>query len=160
MADCKTVITKRNGFWNLLIGEERKLHFKSKYKRECEAKRTQITTDANKAKVALNDMSFLDMFKLFAQYKLDKANHPNSRTELYSVQIYMSHYTTYLVPYLKPANLKVAMFGVPELENLLTAYMDAGIKFKTYERVVRHIKTALRWSVQYRYATQNDVGPG
>ena len=159
MADCKTVITKRNGYWNLLVGAERKLHFKSIYKKDCEAKRTSLRHNANKAKVALNDMTFLEVYKKFAEYKLEKANHPNSRTEIDSVRAYMSHYKLHLAPYIKPANIKIAYFGVPEMEDWLKAVMDAGIKFKTYSRSLKYIKAALRWSVSYRYATKDDVGP-
>lgn len=151
-----TTVTKFNGYWNLLIGPKRTQHFKSKSKKACEKKRHELLNNKIKCEDALNKETFLKLYKEFYELKERRANHPNSRTEIDSIKAYETHYRNYLVPYLD-ANLRISMFGVPELEDLLTKWMTAGIKFKTYERTVRLIKTFINHCVSYRKMTKEDA---
>ena len=151
-----TTVSFINGYWQLLIGPTRKQAFKHKSKKTVERKRFELLGNKIKADDAVNKETFLKLYKEFYELKERRALHPNSRTEIDSVSAYESHYRNYLVPYMD-ANLRISMFGVPELEDLLTKWMTAGVKFKTYERTVRFIKTFFNHCVSYRKITRDDA---
>ena len=151
-----TTVSFINGYWQLLIGPTRKQAFKHKSKKRVERERVRLLDNKVKAADALNKETFLDLYKEFYELKERRALHPKSRTEIDSVAGYGTHYRKYLVPYVK-ADLRISMFGVPELEDLLTKWMNAGIKFKTYERTVRFIKTFIGHCVSYRKITREDA---
>ena len=151
-----TTVSFINGYWQLLIGPTRKQAFKHKSKKRVERERVRLLDNKVKAEDALNPETFLKLYKEFYELKEMRARHPKSRTEIDSVACYETHYRKYLVPYVK-ADLRISMFGVPELEELLEKWMNAGIKFKTYERTFRFIKTFIGHCVSYRKITREDA---
>ena len=151
-----TTVSFINGYWQLLVGPTRKQAFKHKSKRKVENKRAKLLDSKILSEDAINKETFLKLYKEFYELKEKRARHPNSRTEMDSVSGYEAHYRNYLVPYMKD-DIRISMFGVPELEDLLTQWMNAGVKFKTYERTVRFIKTFFNHCVSYRKITREDA---
>ena len=151
-----TTVSFINGYWQLLVGPKRKQAFKHKSKKRVERERVKLLDNKVKADDALNQETFLKLYKEFYELKEKRARHPKSRTEIDSVACYGTHYRKYLEPYMD-AKLRISMFGVPEIEDLLNKWMSAGIKFKTYERTLRLIKTFIGHCVRYRKITKEDA---
>ena len=100
-------------------------------------------------------LTFNEVFKKFAQKKLDLKNDRN-RVNQTSLNRYMREYDLRISKYISP-NLLLSEFKLQEMENYLKAAYDDGVPFKTLKNSVKDIKHFIRKANMYGWGVCRDM---
>ena len=121
-----------------------------KYKKEAKAARDTLITAVESREIKLTGRhKFMDKFKEYGLFRIEKANEPGARDSLHGVSGYKSYHDKYAVPFFPDVYLDET--DGPILEKFVQALKLAGVPHKTNKNIISHIHTFLRWCLFKKY---------
>ena len=156
----KTKVHKPKGsrFWKLFVEQDGKykIVFKSESKSEINKKRAKYQSGSIDKAADINKMTFVDLYKEFAQHKINVGNNPTLGGKLNSLKVYMSYYRKHIAINF---DHKILVNGVTEnvAEVFFNKLRSNGVSWIQTENVVMTFKTALKYARKKQYISS--VGP-
>ena len=156
----KTKVHKPKGsrFWRLFVKENGlyKVVFKSLSKTEVNKKRAAYQSGSVDKAAEINKMTFVDLYKEFAQHKINVGHNPKLGGKLNSLKVYMSYYKKHIAINFDHSIL-VNQVTEKVAEDFFIKLRSNGVSWIQSENVVMTFQTALRYAKKKQYISS--IGP-
>lgn len=150
---------KGSRFWKLFLEDEAgkyKIVFKSESKTLANKKRAEIQAQSIDVKALTLKMTFCDLYKEFAEAKIEEASHGSLGAKYHSVKSYMCHWNKWINPYFNK-DILLNEINIAHVEVFFKRIYDAGATWITANNVVKTFQTALKYAKKKQYISQ--IGP-